>query len=229
MKQLPRDKVRDEYFESLGYTVLRIPAKVVFSTPQEAVERVRSALRVGKRLRPVHVPTSGWGRLSNTLSSIPSGIVKLNELISKNEAVALALKDATPALNAEKTIIGVAIARVQSNLGIGDFLAKVENSDTRQAFKDGNASLMEAVAERRSARQERAKHSNERIIFPAAPLPSGNIQHDIAIQAGYARMAEDRASFLESQKRILESDSRLPLLVQQELGKMGHADYWALL
>jgi very-short-patch-repair endonuclease len=45
-----RDKARDEFFHSYNYTVLRIPAKVVFSTPQEAVRRVRASLAEGRKI-----------------------------------------------------------------------------------------------------------------------------------------------------------------------------------
>lgn len=43
-----RDKERDEFLRAEGYTVLRIPAKVVFATPEEAVGRVRSAIAAGR-------------------------------------------------------------------------------------------------------------------------------------------------------------------------------------
>jgi very-short-patch-repair endonuclease len=44
-----RDRIRDEHLQKEGYTILRIPAKVVFDNPKEAVKRVelsRAALRI---------------------------------------------------------------------------------------------------------------------------------------------------------------------------------------
>ena len=38
------DKARDAYFETIGYTTLRVPAKDVFRTPLEVMKRVRAAL-----------------------------------------------------------------------------------------------------------------------------------------------------------------------------------------
>lgn len=43
-----RDKERDEFLRAQGYAVLRIPAKVVFATPEEAVGRVQSAIAAGR-------------------------------------------------------------------------------------------------------------------------------------------------------------------------------------
>lgn len=38
------DEARDAYFETIGYTTLRVPAKDVFRTPLEVMKRVRAAL-----------------------------------------------------------------------------------------------------------------------------------------------------------------------------------------
>jgi very-short-patch-repair endonuclease len=43
------DRIRDEHLQKEGYTILRIPAKVVFNNPKEAVKRVelaRAAMRI---------------------------------------------------------------------------------------------------------------------------------------------------------------------------------------
>jgi very-short-patch-repair endonuclease len=42
---IARDAARDEVVQAYGYTVLRIPAKVVFDTPAEAVRRVEEVRR----------------------------------------------------------------------------------------------------------------------------------------------------------------------------------------
>lgn len=47
---IARDAERDRYCESKGFSVLRIPAKVVFQTPDEAVARVSAALKKGRRI-----------------------------------------------------------------------------------------------------------------------------------------------------------------------------------
>ncbi|MCF6110812.1 endonuclease domain-containing protein [Mesorhizobium muleiense] len=43
-EQVERDRIRDEYSVQGGYKVLRIPAIVVFKTPDEAIRRVKAAL-----------------------------------------------------------------------------------------------------------------------------------------------------------------------------------------
>ncbi|SDE30720.1 DUF559 domain-containing protein [Belnapia rosea] len=43
-----RDKQRDKFLRTQGYAVLRIPAKVVFDTPEKAVEKVNLAIASGR-------------------------------------------------------------------------------------------------------------------------------------------------------------------------------------
>lgn len=40
-EQIERDRIRDEYSVDQGYRVLRIPAKVVFNTPDKAISQVK--------------------------------------------------------------------------------------------------------------------------------------------------------------------------------------------
>jgi quercetin dioxygenase-like cupin family protein len=49
------DRIRDEYLIENGYVILRIPAKVVFNSPGDAVERVCRAYRT-LRMSSVSVP-----------------------------------------------------------------------------------------------------------------------------------------------------------------------------
>src|SRR5690606_11118063 len=102
---IARDMARDEYFESIGYSVVRIPAKVVFNTPDDAVERVRAALRVGKRTQPAPLQKSGWRRLSETFNSISDGISAVNAFVANESAVNDTLKEATLAFAAEKVAL----------------------------------------------------------------------------------------------------------------------------
>ena len=48
-----RDRIRDEFFVTDGFIVIRIPAKVVFNTPKRVVEMVRAAVARGAPPRKV--------------------------------------------------------------------------------------------------------------------------------------------------------------------------------
>ncbi|MBP2442700.1 endonuclease domain-containing protein [Rhizobium leguminosarum] len=42
-----RDRIRDEFFVANGFSVVRIPAKLVFNTPSKAIDMVRAAVARG--------------------------------------------------------------------------------------------------------------------------------------------------------------------------------------
>jgi hypothetical protein len=44
LEAVEKDRIRDEYFIKSGYVVLRVPAKIVFNSHREAVQRVRCAV-----------------------------------------------------------------------------------------------------------------------------------------------------------------------------------------
>ncbi|WP_404479326.1 endonuclease domain-containing protein [Novosphingobium sp. BL-52-GroH] len=49
---LKRDSERDRYLQSLRYSILRVPAKVVFNEPQVAMNSIRTAIRQRPQTKP---------------------------------------------------------------------------------------------------------------------------------------------------------------------------------
>jgi very-short-patch-repair endonuclease len=140
-----RDKRRDQYFEGLGYTVLRIPAKVVFDTPDDAILRVRTALQIGKRPAIVRVRKSGWQRLSETVASINQGLSEINASIDKSLAVDSALKEARDAFGNEKAMIQIAFFSAQTDLKTADCL-KGKDPRARAIYEHHYSRLMEILS-----------------------------------------------------------------------------------
>lgn len=225
---IARDKVRDQYFESLGYTVLRIPAKIVFTTPHEALRRVQSALRVGKRSLPVQAEKSGWARISDTIASINDGFSELNNYVERTLAVERALNDAKMAFQTEKTVIENALEIAHLKLKHEDWLMMQDDS-TRASVKQAQESLTKALDDVRNVQQDRASDQIDCRPFPSAPLPQRNTEYHVAIQDGYAQIVEERNAFLEAQRLALMVDPKLPSMVEEHLLKIGAAEYWGQL
>jgi len=225
---IARDKARDDDLGRLGYSVLRIPATVVFKTPEDAMQRVRSALREGKRTLPTPVQKTGWQRLSETVSAFGDGIAAANDFARRAQAVQLATEDAKLAAHNERNAISAAISMAQTELETADWLEGADGR-TRELFEESYVSVMAAVADRRSARQEDVDHKIEVRAFPAAPPPHENPAYNVAIQAAYSRIAQERTDFLVSQRRLLDSDHRMRSIVEKKLGKLRCGEYWRLL
>ena len=219
---IARDKSRDEYFESLGYSVLRIPAKVVFATPEEAVRRVRSALQVGKRPRPAQIRKSGWQRLSETMSSISNGIEDANEHTRRSRVVRLELEPARSAFELEKLVIESAIRSARRELSQEDWLCR-QDEHTRTIYRNNLADVRKEIA---AARDELCLESKstlnaELLIFPTAPILKDVTEYKDTIESAYVAMAKERNEFLNSQRLILASDERLKGPFVQGLWRLG--------
>lgn len=219
-----RDKARDAYFESLGYSVLRIPAKVVFNKPDEATRRVKAALKIGRRPVPVSVPKSGWQRLSETMVSISKGIEEMNEHARRSRAVQLGLEPATAAFRMEKMVIETAITSAKRQLDQDDWLSG-QDEPTRIMYKKHLESVKKAIAGARGEPEpeESDKAKPELLTFPSAPLLSDIPEHNNAIGAAYSRIVEERERFLKSQGSLIACDHRLKWLFVKEVWRLGYS------
>lgn len=223
---IARDRVRDEYFESLGYSVVRIPAKVVFNRPKEAVQRVRSALHKGKRTRPMPVQKSGWQRLSDTFVSISDGLEEINKSAARAREVGPALESANRAWTNQRDFIRMIFERSQESIDrrnktdgmTADELAQFETDEFLQ-----NIHLSDIKA-------LRYRHTSRFYVpFPAAPPPHSNTEYDAVIQQGYERICQERDEFILKQKRLLDADAELSAEVRNQLKEANCEKYVSLL
>lgn len=87
-EQVERDRIRDKISLERGYRVLRIPAKVVFRTPNEAVRRVKATLTETPfytkiDFAKVKVPENSPARILSPLGFLSAISVALGELNEK--------------------------------------------------------------------------------------------------------------------------------------------------
>lgn len=227
---IARDKERDEYFVSLGYSVVRIPAKVVFNSPREAVERFLSALEVGKRSLPAPARPSGWQRLSATMASISDGLDEINEQSRKSRARQRGVALAKEAFETEKIVIESAIESAKSELEEEAWLAR-QNVQMRAIYREQRQRISAEIAAAKSELAPNDEHDRriDARPFPAAPLLSENAADNGEINAAYARIVEERGTFLNAKRQELRANVRLGPFIQKALQKMGCGQYWQLL
>ncbi|MFC7738467.1 DUF559 domain-containing protein [Roseomonas sp. GCM10028921] len=79
-----RDRRRDRCFRDFDYEVLRIPAKPVFSTPQEAVRMVRAALAAGREVPTQKVAPQKPVSVLGAVGGFVRGLGDLAEGVSAN-------------------------------------------------------------------------------------------------------------------------------------------------
>ena len=135
-----RDRVRDDYFEELGYSVLRIPAKIVFANPDEAVKKVRSAFSPlpGERHVALPAPASGFTRLRETGSGFMRVVEEMNNSVARQRAIDDALLHARNAASNERTVIESALEIAQRQIRSIPYLT---NDRRREIYEQSNRAL----------------------------------------------------------------------------------------
>ncbi len=142
-----RDWARDEHFKALGYAVLRIPAKTVFSTPELAVHLLRSALATGRPERPVPIEKQPEVAISiqDVLTAPFRAISYLNDFVSA--AQERERQNALKAMEAEKARLAQAITiQAEADRRVEQFRAQSE--DHRRMFDANFDELSSLFGER---------------------------------------------------------------------------------
>jgi very-short-patch-repair endonuclease len=224
---IERDRVRDEYFEGLGYSVVRIPARVVFNTPRDGVERVRIALQHGKRPTPVLIEKTVWQRLSETLTSIGDGITAISDGMSRELAVDRALADARSVFGMETIIIEGAMKSAKADQEIA--IRCAGDPTFAKLYTVAYAEYATLMATHPKNNENLVKDELDIKLFPKAPLLGGKPDYDAAIRSQFAKIVETRNAFLQEKITALANDAELRVLFKTELESCQCVHYWNLL
>lgn len=220
---ITNDQERDRYFESLGYSVVRIPAKVVFNEPAEAVRRFESAFALGKRPPVIVEQKNGFVRLSETVAGAGKFMNDINDHVSRSRAIDAAINGSREAFSSEKIAITAALdqarRRVETNEWIG------ESPSRKVAFEQATR-RMEALFEKHD--QTTASRHDEKLVVREFLPPDLSRTPDFRdeIERSYERLALERKEFFQEARQQLRKDKRLEPHVQDILRDLGCDRYW---
>jgi very-short-patch-repair endonuclease len=117
-EQKERDRIRDEFSVGEGYSVLRIPAKVVFNTPDQAISQVKDAIAATPRYtRPVK-PQSAAPRksFSQHLSTIADGVNALDRFVDVASTKQKALAEFKSAIRTEQMLLEALVSETERDI-----------------------------------------------------------------------------------------------------------------
>jgi very-short-patch-repair endonuclease len=218
-----RDAARDRFFVDLGYSVLRIPARIVFNSPHEAVRRVDEALKVGKRVIPAPVQRSGIERLRQTVASTNKAMNEFGLSVERIRLLNKALSQAELAYHTEKKVIDGAVEGAERQLQIDDEIG--DDEDSRRDFESHLAFLTKAIGEADGGQAQASEQKINLTPFQS-PIMSGNMDADQEINERFNRMRIERGAYFDLARARIRADSRLAPLVQQKLAKYGCPQVW---
>lgn len=226
-----RDKARDEFFQSYDYTVLRIPAKVVLSTPQEAVGRVRASLAEGRQIsiKPeVPKPVTAWAAVGAFARGAGQLVEDLNAYVDREAAIQKAMSKPKQIYYSEKQAISSAMEQADRGLEIQKFIAK--SPERRASYEENYSRLKAALAERQDGRdpkEELRQLMRESIVPVQEPEPHPKEEIDKAVRQQYASLMEERVAYFEEIRQKLTTDQARQRMVRDRLLEMGCVSCWA--
>lgn len=219
-----RDATRDGFFIDLGYSVIRIPAKVVFSNPSEAVSRVSEALSAGKPIIAKPVQSSGLTRLRQTASLTGGFMSNIADSIERAKQVKEALGPSEMAYNNEKRAIESAIESAKLQVNMDDELASDEES---RAFYQESMTHLSAALEKSTKRSIQAASATLSVRPYTRPQLTGYPETDLEIVERFDRMSAEREAYFEGIRNKVVSDARLVPHVKEHLTKLGCGEVWS--
>lgn len=217
-----RDRIRDEFFKAKGFSVLRIPAKVVFQTPTEALGRVRAAIARGRPAPKMVVqarPTSVVKTFTNSMSAFGKFLDDTNAHITKAKALQDALAPSQQTFHLEKLVIDSALKAAKKSFALESQLAA--DPVLRKYYNEELARISPVIDEVKGKYEREA--DAKIIIEPILPPPT-HPDADIneAIVKSYSNLMDDRARYLADVREQLSKDVDLWITVQADLDNSGY-------
>lgn len=229
-RAIERDRQRDNFLQAHGYRVLRIPAKLVFQSPDEAVDQVRTALEQGKPVVEQRSVAQQEHLRKSVLKSATVFLAELNDSVTQQRTVRQALKDTELAFDCEKAALQSAIDSAERALKIERYIGGDTNK--RENFDKFRAKLDVKFTEfdRDRASGDESPHSLPlRVRVFSAPELHYDDATNSAIKHAFGNLEKERSAYLATQNARLQAQPNLRRLVQANLVGIGRADLWELL
>lgn len=222
LEAVERDGIRDEYLKAKGFAVLRIPAKVVFQTPSEAVAIVRAAIARGRPAQKVVVqapPTSVGKTFTNSMSAFGKFMDGVDANITKAKALQTALDPSKLAFSMEKIIIDYALESAKRTIELETRLAA--DPSFREHYEASLAKTSPAIDK---LQEKYEREADTKITIEPIRPPAVHSDADIndAISTSYARLMEERTIYFAGVREQLSKDSKLRSAVFVDLGGRGY-------
>lgn len=148
--QVERDRIRDEFSRQNGYKVLRIPASIVFHTPDEAVRRVKAVL--------LETPTDSTptpadkNTFTHHINAFSEGLASLNHYVDVMSKKQSAMADFKSAIAVEIIGLETLTQAVEQEMKSDQWFKK-QSADAQNRYLEHLNSLMVKFQDEDSLRE----------------------------------------------------------------------------
>lgn len=236
-EQISSDLSRDKYLQSLGYTVMRMAAKVVFQQPRKSLSDTRSALAEGRKqppkaaTRPAEVqklrpaPTNAFSALSRGVEVVGEIAKQVNDYADRQRAIQSATRGAENIFLQEKLLIESALKIAESKMSLERY---IDGDPDRQARINGIMAEFDLALRDPDIRSNGDRVVDRPVPIPKIikPAPHPDPEINESIERSHFALLNTRATYFETVRVQLKTDLRLATLVRAAFVEMGHHCTW---
>lgn len=207
-EQVERDRVRDEFSIENGYKVLRIPASVVFNSPDEAIRRVQSAISSTPKCEnpQSHKPAYIKINASQQVNSLFSGLDSLNKKVEAMRLKQLAMADFKSAISIEQICLDSLVQQAELQQKIDSM-----SIEEKKAYQE----LLDLLGAKDESKEPPAGICRWREILK--PNAVGDKEVQIQIEAEYVRIMKERDARISDLKKRCQNDPKFAEIFIQYL------------
>lgn len=220
---MKRDAERDNCLGEHGYQVLRLPAKLVFDHPGEAVRRVEGALQAGKpQLLERAKPAVNF---SKAIADIVTYIDETNDCVRRTQEVEKTLRPARDVIDTERMLLDGALEHALLEIEIGHLRGK---SKEHARHYDKNHALLSAALNQYEKTNGTKRQSPQPIhLMPLLRPPAHSDGHTHeAVQATFDQLLSDRERFFAEVREKAAEDPRIEAHAREYLAKFECERLW---
>lgn len=195
-EQVERDRMRDEASKKAGFEVLRIPAKVVFNTPKEAMRRVREALHISNfeikqrgKVVEIEQPKSFMQHTNSMLKGFSTAMDEISRHTDHSLRRTKALSAFRSAIEMEGQFLKSAVQIAERKLEINKLLDGM-TEDSRMQLRE-TQKRYEGIVREKISELDKSK-----LQWPNIPVPGTDsdpeIQKQITLEVGDLNEQRDR-------------------------------------
>lgn len=207
-EQIERDRVRDEFSIENGYKVLRIPANVVFNSPDEAILRVRAVVSSTPKHEKSQLSKQTYPKKNAVqhFNSLLGGLDSLNRTVEAMRLKQAAMADFKSAISTEQILLDGLVRQAELDQKI-DSMSTEEKKAYQEIFD-----ILGAEADNKKLPAEIYQWKN--ISKPPA-VDDKEIQ--LQIEAEYAHAMKERDARISDMKTRCQNDPKFAKIFIQHL------------
>lgn len=228
-----RDKARDADLNGRGYSVLRIPAKIVFASPDEAVSCVRAEIAKGRE-KSVTPPKAQCGAQQSSGTSLHGMLSSFNKVVDEigdnfriMKIVAERNNAYANAFYAERCAIEKSVELAEAKIRMEQYMA--QSDEHRQAHLLAQTMLSERKKHRASEKKDLVPNENiPKFTIPLVPerTPHPDPIINEEVEKAFKLIVAQRDEFFIEIRKRLNGNDKLKELVKNQLHELGCDNCW---